>query len=45
MNYGEQRKDVLSEVNNTLQDRNNFSDQVKAKSNNTVSFFIKKILV
>ena len=42
MNYGDQRKDVLAEENNTLQDLNNFSDQVKAKSNNIVSFFIKK---
>ena len=45
MNYGDQRKDVLAEVNNTLQDLHNFSHQVKAKSNNIVSFFIKKILV
>ena len=42
MNYGDQRKDVLAEVNNTLQDLHNFSHQVKAKSNNIVSFFIKK---
>ena len=39
MNYGDQRKDVLAEVNNTLQDLHNFSHQVKAKSNNIVSFF------
>ena len=42
MNYGDQRKDVLAEVNNTLQDLHNFSNQVEAKSNNTVSFFILK---
>ena len=42
MNHGDQRKDVLAEVNNTLQDLHNFSHQVKAKSNNIVSFFIKK---
>ena len=42
MNYGDQKKDVLAEVNNTLQDLHNFSHQVKPKSNNIVSFFIKK---
>lgn len=42
MNYGDQRKDVLAEVNNTVQDLHKFSNQVKAKSNNVVSFFIKK---
>ena len=42
MSYGDQRKDVLAEVNNTLQDLHNFSNQVEAKSNNTVSFFILK---
>ena len=42
MNHGDQRKDALAEVNNTLQDLHNFSNQVKAKSNNIVSFFIKK---
>ena len=42
MNHGDQRKDVLAEVNNTLQDLHNFSHQVKAKSNNIVSLFIKK---